>query len=279
MRPHLNGPAADPSNDSPGERRARLLERLQRTAAGVRSAPLSFAQQRLWFLEQLGTAGRAYTLPAAVRLAGPLNADALEAALAEVVRRHEALRTRFTVLDGEAVQVVVPAGGWHLDRVDLSGWPAEDRGAEARRRAEEETRREFDLKCGPLFRAVLWRLGEEEHVMELTMHHIVGDGWSLGVLFREVSALYGAFLCGAGSPLPDLPVQYADYAVWQRRLLSGERLERELAYWRECLAGAPAVLELPGDRPRPAEQSHRGAHASFEVEAGLAEELRALGAH
>ncbi|HEU0053338.1 MAG TPA: amino acid adenylation domain-containing protein, partial [Longimicrobium sp.] len=239
--------------------------------------PLSFAQERLWFIDRLEPGSATYNLPAALRLAGALDEAALERALGEIVRRHDALRTVFTEMDGSAVQVVAPFDGFTLPVEDLSELSEADRAAALRRRTGEEARRAFDLSAGPLFRAALLRLGEEEHVLLLSMHHIVSDGWSMGVVLRELSALYAAYLAGRESPLPGLPVQYADYAVWQREQLAGEVLDRQLAYWRERLAGAPELLELPTDRPRPPVQTYRGAAVPVELSPELLERLQALG--
>ncbi|HEU0051863.1 MAG TPA: condensation domain-containing protein, partial [Longimicrobium sp.] len=201
--------------------------------------PLSFAQERLWFIDRLEPGSAVYNIPVARRLSGALDASALERALGEIVRRHEALRTVFAEVDGSPVQVVVPFDGFVLPMDDLSGLGEADREAMVRRRGVEEARRAFDLSAGPLFRAALLRLGAEEHVLLLSMHHVVSDGWSMGVLLRELSALYAAYREGRESPLPELTVQYADYAVWQRERLAGEELERQLAYWKGRLAGAP----------------------------------------
>ncbi|HET7461692.1 MAG TPA: FkbM family methyltransferase, partial [Longimicrobium sp.] len=239
--------------------------------------PLSFAQERLWFLDRLEPGSATYNIPAAWRLGGVLDQAALERALGEIVRRHEALRTVFANVDGSPVQVIAPFGGFALPVEDLSGWNEADREAAFRRRAGEEARRAFDLSAGPLFRAALLRLHAEDHVLLVTMHHIVSDGWSMGVLQRELSALYTAYREGRESPLPALPVQYADYAVWQRGQLAGEVLERQLAYWRERLSGAPELLELPTDRPRPPVQTYRGASVPVELSPELLERLQALG--
>ncbi|HLL45477.1 MAG TPA: amino acid adenylation domain-containing protein, partial [Longimicrobiaceae bacterium] len=239
--------------------------------------PLSFAQERLWFLDRLEPGSAFYNVPAARRFEGALDAAALETALGEVVRRHEALRTTFAERDGAPVQVIAPAGGFTLPVEDLSDLAGAEREARVRRLAAEDAARPFDLAAGPLFRAKLLRLGAEEHVLLLSMHHVVSDGWSMGVLFRELSALYEAFREGRGSPLPELAVQYADFAVWQREQLRGEALERQLAWWKERLAGAPELLELPADHPRPAVQSYRGAHEWLEIPLATLERLRALG--
>ncbi|HYR11357.1 MAG TPA: condensation domain-containing protein, partial [Longimicrobium sp.] len=239
--------------------------------------PLSFAQERLWFLDRMEPGSATYNILAARRLGGALDEAALERALGEIVRRHEALRTVFAEVDGSAMQVVAPFGGFALRVEDLSGLGEADREAAVRRRAGEEARRGFDLSAGPLFRPALLRLGTEDHVLLLSMHHIVSDGWSMGVLFRELSALYAAYREGGESPLAELAVQYADYAVWQREQLAGEVLERQLAYWKERLAGAPELLELPTDHPRPAVQTFRGAHERIELPLELLERLQRLG--
>ena len=239
--------------------------------------PLSFAQERLWFIDRMEPGNPVYNLPFALRLRGALDVDALERSLGEIVRRHEALRTVFAEADGSPVQVIAPFGGFALPVEDLSASSEADREAAARRRADDEARRAFDLAAGPLFRAALLRLGAEDHVLLLSMHHAVSDGWSMGVLYRELSSLYEAYREGRESPLPELGVQYADYAVWQREQLRGEALDRLISYWRERLAGAPELLELPTDRPRPAVQSYRGATVPVEFSAELLERLQALG--
>ncbi|HEX8242563.1 MAG TPA: condensation domain-containing protein, partial [Longimicrobium sp.] len=243
---------------------------VERTAA----LPLSFAQERLWFIDRLQPGSPAYNIPVAWRLGGALDEAALERSLGEIVRRHEALRTVFAETDGSPVQVIAPFAGFALPVEDLSGLGEADREAALRRRVGEEARRAFDLSAGPLFRAALLRLGAEDHVLLLSMHHIVSDGWSMGVLDRELAALYAAYREGRESPLPEPGVQYADYAVWQREHLRGEVLERQLSYWRERLADAPALLELPTDHPRPAVQTFRGAQARIELSAELLGRLR-----
>ncbi|HEX3551675.1 MAG TPA: condensation domain-containing protein, partial [Thermoanaerobaculia bacterium] len=238
--------------------------------------PLSFAQERLWFLDQLEPGSSAYNIPIALRLTGALDATALGRVLSEIVRRHAVLRTRFVQSGGSPAQVVDAAESVMLPVVDLQDLPPELGLAEAVRLAAAEEGRAFDLVRGPLLRALLMRLGAEEHVMVLNQHHIASDGWSLGVLVREVAALYPAFLAGRRSPLPELAIQYADFALWQRLWLQGEVLEREIAYWRQRLAGV-VPLELPTDRPRPAVQTSRGASRSFFVSPDLAESAAALG--
>jgi amino acid adenylation domain-containing protein len=246
-------------------------------AGRTEALPLSFAQERLWFIDRMEPGSATYNVPAAWRLAGALDPAALERSLSEIVRRHEALRTVFGEVDGSAVQTIEPFGGFALPVEDLSALREVDREAAVRRRAGEEARRAFDLAAGPLFRAVLLRLDAKDHVLLLSMHHVVSDGWSMGVLFRELSALYAAYREGGESPLPELGVQYADYAVWQREQLAGEVLDRQLAYWKERLAGAPELLALPADHPRPAVQTYRGANERIELSLALLERLQALG--
>nr|WP_253903091.1 non-ribosomal peptide synthetase [Corallococcus exiguus] len=221
--------------------------------------PLSFAQQRLWFIDQLEPGTATYNIPFALRVQGALDVPALERAFHALLHRHEALRTTFVVRDAEPFQEIHPAGDFHLTLVDLGALPVAEREAEAQGRAATEAARPFDLARGPLLRASLIRMDAREHVLLMTMHHIVSDGWSMDVLVREVAGLYGSFVQGKSSPLPKLPVQYADFAVWQRSWLQGEVLEAQLGYWKQQLSGAPALLELPTDKPRPAVQSQRGA--------------------
>ena len=238
--------------------------------------PLSFAQQRLWFLDQLEPGSPVYNLPIALRIAGPLDAGILVQSLDEILQRHETLRATFPAVDGQPVQIISPPKPPTLRRIDLQDLPVNEREAEALRLATEEARQPFDLAQGPLFRAKLLRLAEEEHILLLTIHHIVSDGWSFNVLMRELEALYTAFSIGQPSPLPPLPIQYADFAHWQRQWLQGEVLETQLAYWKQQLAGALPVLELPTDRPRPAVQTFRGARQSLRLPASLIQPLNAL---
>jgi amino acid adenylation domain-containing protein len=237
--------------------------------------PLSFAQQRLWFLDQWEPESPQYNIAAAVRLTGPLDAATLERSLREIVRRHEVLRTTFATVEGRPISVIAEGLALSLPLIDLSGLAADEREAEVGRRAETEARAPFDLAGGPLLHATLLRLAPEDHVVLVVLHHIIADGWSIGVLNREVAALYEAYVAGRPSPLPEPPVQYADYAAWQRRWLQGAALEKQLAYWKERLAGA-AALDLPADRPRPAAPSYRGAAVRFALPANLAGGVRTL---
>ncbi|MCP4663526.1 MAG: AMP-binding protein, partial [bacterium] len=220
--------------------------------------PLSFAQERLWFLERFEPEAGVYNESDLIHLGGRLAVAGVEAALLEIVRRHATLRTTFAQVDGEAVQRIAPAAPQRVPVVDLRALPAARRRPAARRLAHRQARRPFVLAGGPLLRAALVRLGDDEHLLSLSMHHIICDGWSMGILFHELTTLYRAFLAGEPSPLEALPVQYADYAVWQRHWLSGEVLEARIDYWKRRLGGAPAALDLPTDRPRPAHQTFRG---------------------
>jgi amino acid adenylation domain-containing protein/FkbM family methyltransferase len=239
--------------------------------------PASFAQQRLWFMDQLDPGSAAYNMPAAAALTGRLDVAALAAALSEVVQRHEVLRTHFAAVGGEPVQIIAPRAAVALPLVDLGGLPAAVLEGEAGRVAEAEVRRPFDLAQGPLLRSALLRLAAERHAILLTMHHIVSDGWSQAVLVEELGVLYEAFRAGRPSPLPSLPVQYADFAVWQRQWLAGERLAEQLAYWTRHLDGAPPLLALPYDRPRPSRPRYRGGAHPFRIPREVTVALKALG--
>ncbi|MFW6012132.1 MAG: amino acid adenylation domain-containing protein [bacterium] len=238
--------------------------------------PLSFAQQRLWFLDQLEPGSSAYSVPAALRLEGELHVPALAGALGEIVRRHEILRTVFPAVDGEGVQRVLPPGPVQPVVVDLTSLPSGAREAAARQQVVTEAWRPFDLARGPLLRVTLLRMSPREHLTVFVLHHIVSDGWSTGILVRELAALYDAYRKGRVSPLSELPYQYVDYAAWQRKWLSGETLERKVGYWKRQLVGAPPVLELPLDRPRPAVQTYRGAVRVRQHSEKLSDELRAF---
>jgi amino acid adenylation domain-containing protein len=237
-------------------------------------AELSFSQQRLWFLDQIERGGAAYVMALALEIRGALDVTALERALATLVGRHGSLRTVFESVEGRPLQVVSEPGAWTLPVVDLSGE------AHARERLEqllrEEVPRGFDLTRGPLFRAHLYRLAADSHVLLLGMHHIISDGWSMGILMRELGELYGSFSRGEAPTLPTLRLQYRDFARWQRSWLQSEALEALLSHWRSRLAGAPQVLELPTDRARPAVESYRGADYRFTLPPELVDGLRGL---
>ncbi|WP_025109116.1 non-ribosomal peptide synthase/polyketide synthase [Pseudomonas sp. H1h] len=237
--------------------------------------PLSFAQQRLWFLAQMGGGNSAYNIPVGLRLRGRLDEDALQRALARIVARHETLRSRFHQLDDEAQVQILPVDTGVVLRVeDLRGYPQADEALH--RLAEAEACAPFNLQDDPLMRGRLVRLADDHHVLLLTLHHIVSDGWSMGVLTRELAALYQAFSHGQPDPLPPLALQYTDYAVWQRRWLSGEVLQRQSDYWQQALAGAPALLTLPTDRPRPAQQDHSGGSVEIQLGEQLSAGLKTL---
>jgi acyl carrier protein len=223
---------------------------------------LSFAQQGLWSIDQIMAGNSAYNIPNAFGLRGRLNVEALGQAIGEVYRRHDVLRAVFPVVEGRPAQVIREPRQLALSVIDLSGLPGEARAARIERLTLAECRRPFDLTRGPLVRAALLKLSAEEHVVLLTMHHIVADGWSMNVLMEEVTRLYGDFSRGAQSRLAELPLQYVDYAAWQRRWLQGEALRAELAYWKEQLADLPEALGVPADGPRPSVQSFRGAQES-----------------
>ncbi|HKI02160.1 MAG TPA: amino acid adenylation domain-containing protein, partial [Thermoanaerobaculia bacterium] len=238
--------------------------------------PLSYSQERLWFLDQVEPGSAALNIPSPVRLHGALDRHALETSLGEVVRRHESLRTVFRSAGGQPVQVIRPRLAMPLPVVDLLALPLAVREAEMQRLAAAEARRGFDLAEGPLLRTTLLRLGEADHALLLNVHHIVSDGWSMGVLIRELAPLYAAFAAGGPSPLPELPVQYADFSHWQRQWLRGEATAGQLAYWQEKLAGPLPVLDLPTDRPRPAVQTFRGGSLPLQLSREVTEGLKAL---
>ncbi|MCI0491098.1 MAG: condensation domain-containing protein [Blastocatellia bacterium] len=238
--------------------------------------PLSFAQQRLWFLDQLKPGNSAYNIHLPVRMIGKLNLTALQQTISEIVRRHETLRTTFTSEEGLAFQVIAPVRPVALPVVDLTGLQQNEREAEAKRLLMEESLCPFDLSKGPLLRNCLIRLGEEDHIAALTTHHIISDAWSMGVFISEVGKLYKPFCEGDNSPLPELPIQYADYAIWEQRWLSAEVLDEQLAYWKRQLGGSLPVIGLPTDKPRPSEESFNGAHLSLALSAELSDRLNRL---
>ena len=238
--------------------------------------PLSIAQQGLWLLDQLVADSPLYNMAAGLQLSGPLNTTALHQSLNALVQRHEVLRTTFVAVDGHPMQVSAPILTIPLPVVDLSALPDAERQAEALRQANEEAQRPFDLTQGPLIRTLLLQLGAEESLLLLTMHHIISDGWSLGVLYRELSVLYNAYANGKPSPLLELPIQYADFALWQQEQLQREAYAEHLAYWKQRLAGAPTSLDLPTDRPHPVMPTYRGSVHLVTLPAGLSEALKTL---
>jgi amino acid adenylation domain-containing protein len=255
--------------------------------APIRPAPrdgalrLSFAQERLWLLDQLDPGRSVYHMPSRFRLSGRLNADALERSLAEIVRRHDSLRTTFGIVEDRPVQFVAPhdntggTGLFSLPIVDLTVVAESQRQSEALRLTDEEIRRPFNLATDLMLRAGLFRLGAEDHILFLVLHHIASDGWSMGILYRELAALYEAFSVGRGSPLPELPIQYVDFAQWQRKALQGGALQGQVDYWKRQLHDAP-ILELPADQPRPALQTYRGGRQMGSLPKSPTDALREL---
>jgi amino acid adenylation domain-containing protein len=238
--------------------------------------PLSFAQQRLWFIYQLGSDSHAYNIPETIHMQGDLNVPALEQTINEIIRRHEVLRTTFSISNGKPVQIINPARPLAMPLIDLVELSKAEQVIESRRLAAEHSSQSFDLTAGPLLRVTLVKLGRQEHMVLFTMHHVVGDGWSVGVLIKEVAALYEAFSIGRSSSLPELSIQYADFAYWQRQWLQGEVLQVQLDYWKRELAALPDSLDLPTDKPRPAAQSFRGAREPFALSKAVTDQLKSL---
>ncbi|HVF90037.1 MAG TPA: condensation domain-containing protein, partial [Blastocatellia bacterium] len=279
--------------DLSSEQRALLMLRLRRNRASKQTRapggppaispvprdgglPLSFAQHRMWFLHQLDPESAAYHITTAIKFKGELNVSALERSLNGIIGRHEVLRTTFSWADGQPAQVIAPAMSINLPVVDLSEIGEEERAAEIRRLSIDEARMPFDLERGPLCRVTLLKAGREEHVMLGTTHHIVYDGWSVGVFTKELAAFYESSISGKALDLPELSAQYADFACWQRQWLTGEALEAQIRYWKEQLGDSSIALNLPSDRPRPALQTYRGRARSLELPSDLSSSLQAL---
>ncbi|MDZ7356796.1 MAG: amino acid adenylation domain-containing protein [candidate division KSB1 bacterium] len=239
--------------------------------------PLSFAQQRLWFLDQFEPNSPFYNIPNAVRLQGELTIPVLRRTVQEIVRRHELLRTVFQVIDGKPHQTILPERNIPVRIVDLTQIPLDQQQAVAFTLSLMESQQPFDLSIGPLLRVTLLRLADHDHIVLVTMHHIISDEWSIQVFTREIAIIYDAFLHGRPSPLPELPIQYADFAYWQQQWLQGEVLERQLNYWKQQLDGIPGLLELPTDRPRPAVQTFRGDYQTFYFSEQLSQAIKAFG--
>jgi amino acid adenylation domain-containing protein len=256
----------------PSGRKAPPIGRVSRSG----KLPLSFAQQRLWLLDRLDPGNISYNSSATVRLVGSLHVQALEQAFNEIVRRHEVLRTTFYEIDGQPFQAITPSLTIRLPIIDLCELPEAVKSAEAQKLTTEWCQQHFDLAQGPLLRLMLLKLGQQEHVLVFSIHHIASDGWSVGLFVREVAALYEAFSQGKPSPLPELPIQYADFTIWQRQWLQGEVLEIQLAYWTQQLGTNPPVLDLPSDRPRSASPTFQGTDYSFVLPKPLIEALKTL---
>jgi hypothetical protein len=273
----------------PLEKRALLFQQLQKQKEQEQAAeplriprlpresetyPLSFAQQRLWFLNNFEPESPEYNIPHAFRIEGDLDREVMQRALREVVRRHETLRTTFRSVEGEPAQVIAQVVDMEVPYADARErvQAVEEAWSEALRIAAADAREPFDLTLGPLMRARLFRTGEREHLLYYNVHHIAWDGWSKGIFARELTAIYDAFAAGLPSPLPELSIQYLDFALWQREWLSGEVLAQQLSYWSRQLASL-APLELPTDRQRPAVRSHIGIAVPLELGARLQQDL------
>ncbi|MEQ9672407.1 MAG: condensation domain-containing protein [Coleofasciculus sp. G2-EDA-02] len=248
------------------------IERVSRNAA----LALSFAQQRLWFLDRLQPGNCAYNIAVAAQLQGSLNVTALEQSLNEIVRRHEILRTTFIEVEGQPRQIIAPKLTLTLPVVNLQDFPLDEQETEVMRLATEEAQRPFDLTTSPLLRGTVLKLDSTNYLLLFTLHHIISDGWSMGVLLQELTTLYTAFNQGNPVSLPELPIHYADFALWQRQWLQTEVLETQLAYWKQQLKGAPSGLQLPTDYPRPAIQTFRGARHSLDIPKPLTQALKGL---
>ena len=240
------------------------------------NTPLSFAQQRLWFLDQLDEGTAAYNISFSIRLTGAVDASVLKQAVEDIGRRHEVLSTHFEIVNDTPVQVIEPTRVLTLAEVDLQWIPGAEQSLALKRLSMAEAGKSFSLKNGPLIRITLYRLDRKSHVLLVTMHHIVSDGWSIGIFVRELSVLYNAIDKGVPSTLPELSIQYTDYAQWQRQWLTGHELEAQLGYWKQQLAGAPLVLDLPTDRPRPPIQTLRGGTKYLKLSVELKKRLRTL---
>jgi amino acid adenylation domain-containing protein len=247
-----------------------------RPTSEFNNCPLSFAQQRLWFLDQMEGGSETYNVPIALTLNGTIHRNALEQAIGEIVQRHEVLRTTFPIVNGTPVQAICSTSTVNMEVVDLQAFPEQEQYANVERLVIKEQVRPFDLSNGPLLRVTLLRLGEKSHILLVTMHHIVSDGWSMSIFIRELTALYETFSIGEPSPLPELPIQYADFAIWQRQRLQGEVLKTQLNYWKQQLAGAPPLLALPTDRSRPPIQTFRGRTERFEIKSDLTQKLKTV---
>ena len=261
---------------SPAEKRVLLAQLLKKEVEKSNAFPLSFAQERLWFLEQLEDLGPTYNVWLGVRLKGPLQIEILGRCFKEILRRHEILCTTFSMKDGQPLQVIGRTFPVTLPLVDLQQAQGEEQESRMIQLAGEEVERPFDLEKGPLLRLKLFRLGPKDHGLVMTMHHIISDAWSVNIFIREMAELYYAYTRGESSPLPELPLQYVDFAAWQRQWLKGDVQEELVNYWKQQMAGAPGVMELPFDHPRPSVQTYRGSTMSFEIDHSLTRQLKQL---
>ena len=249
---------------------------IRRRDPSIIHPPLSFVQQRLWFIQQFEPDSVAYNIPLALRLSGPLNIETLERSLNEILCRHEILRTTFRTIDSQPLQFISPPWDVNLELIDLSRFDEVTKSGEVARYRNHEVQTCFDVVQGPLWRTKVLRLDSQQHIVLFTMHHAISDGWSMIVLTQEVAELYQAFLAGRPSPLPELPVQYGDYAVWQREWLQGDVLAAQVDYWRRHLAGAPPRIELPTDRPHTQDRTTEGAFHEFTFAPEVAAKLEEI---
>ena len=238
--------------------------------------PMSFAQQRMWILDQIVPDSPFYNIPAAVSLSGRLDTAVLEKTINEIVRRHETLRTTFAIVNEEPSQIIAAQGRIPLPVIDLQNLPSETRKERAFEIANEDARSPFNLKTGPLLRTILLKLDADEYVFIFNMHHIISDGWSMGVFIAEIAQIYKAFIKGQTSPLPELQIQYADFSQWQRTRMQGKAYQEQLAYWTQKLGDSPSILELPSDHPRPAISTNQGATLCQTYPKALADRLHHL---
>jgi hypothetical protein len=269
------------------EKQALLEQRLKgafKKQTGYKSIPtrtddpvvLSYAQRQMWVIDQMQPGTPAYNLPVAYRIRGHLDVKALENSFNEVIKRHEILRTIFTIKDNEPVQIIHPELGIKINNISLEKIPKNEREIQVQKLASEEAIKSFDLSKLPLIRVSLYKLEEQEHVLVITFHHIVADGWSIGLIFNELDTLYRGFTTGSATSLPELQIQYADYALWQRQRLLESSYQDQFAYWQNQLKGTLPILELPSDKPRPAVQSFIGSNEFFFIPKSLTRELHSL---
>ena len=271
----MNGQLKQLDGLSLEEKRKLLADLLQQQASEPKRAPLSFAQERLWFLTQLEPENPAYNLPFALRLSGGLDVAALERSIDAVIARHETLRTKFVAVDGEPFQFVSSKATAAFEVLDLTSFAEAEAERELKRLLTTVAERPFDLANDYPMRASLLKLADADHVLLVTMHHIIGDAWSVSIFTHELSRFYKAFTTEGAAEPPELPIQYSDFARWQRNWLQGDVLKEQLAYWVSQLAGA-AKLNLPTDHARPKLRTHRGAHLNFTLPASLTDRLKQL---
>jgi amino acid adenylation domain-containing protein len=254
-----------------------IFATIQLQSRNTNTFPLSFAQERLWFLNQLEPDNPFYNQPTALRLTGKLNLEVLKQTLTEILRRHESLRTNFTIVEGKPVQIIQPIADFEIPIIELTNRSLSDRNEAIKKLAEQEAEKPFNLKQDLLLRTTLLKLSTSEHIVLFTTHHIVSDGWSTGILIQELATLYQAFLADRPSPLPELSIQYADFAVWQREWLQGKQLNTQLNYWKQQLDNNPPLLNLPTDYSRPAKLTYQGDTQSFTLSKSLTKALKVLG--